>query len=145
MCLGTTKLGCFSLHNWVFLFYFLYVHACYAQKERYAKKNKSKKNQNVFKYDCKRVSRRCGSYMMYLEGDSPHQIVMIVCECIRFSHISNRHNMRNLCTLVMFSHTTHKNSLLCLIHVQVKCDLAITSFRCVNVCSLNCLNLVFEI
>ena len=23
---------------------------------------------------------RCGSYMMYLEGDSPHQVVMIVCE-----------------------------------------------------------------
>ena len=25
-------------------------------------------------------SRRCGSYRMYLEGDSPHQVVMIVCE-----------------------------------------------------------------
>ena len=43
---------------------------------------------------------------MYLEADSPHQAVMIVCECIRYSHISNRHNMRNMCTLVMFSHTT---------------------------------------
>ena len=48
----------------------------------YAKKNKSKKNQNAFKYDCKYGSRRCGSYRMYLEGDSPHQVVMIVCECI---------------------------------------------------------------
>ena len=38
-------------------------------------------------------SRRCGSYMMYLEGDSPHQAVMIVCELKRFSHILNRHNM----------------------------------------------------
>ena len=46
------------------------------------KKNKSKKNQNAFKNDCKRVSRRCRSYRMYLEGDSPHQAVMIVCECI---------------------------------------------------------------
>ena len=45
---------------------------------------------------------------MYLEGDSSHQTVMIACECIRCSHISNRHNMRNLCTLVMFSHTTRK-------------------------------------
>ena len=25
-------------------------------------------------------SRRCGNYRMYLEGDSPYQIVMIVCE-----------------------------------------------------------------
>ena len=25
-------------------------------------------------------SKRCESYKMYLEGDSPHQIVMIVCE-----------------------------------------------------------------
>ena len=60
---------------------------------------------------------------MYLKSDSPHQIVMIACECFRCSHISNRHNMRNLCTLVMFSHTTHNmqhaNSLLLLIHVQV--------------------------
>ena len=51
-------------------------------KKKYAKKKKSKKNQNTFKYGCKRVSRRCGSYRMYLEGDSPHQVVMIVCECI---------------------------------------------------------------
>ena len=25
-------------------------------------------------------SRRCGNYRMYLKGDSPHQVVMIVCE-----------------------------------------------------------------
>ena len=49
-------------------------------KEKYAKKNKSKKNQNAFKYYCKRVSKRCKSYRMYLEGDSIHQAVMIVCE-----------------------------------------------------------------
>ena len=41
-------------------------------------------------------SRRCGSYKMYLEGDSSHQAVMIVCELKRFSHISNRHNMYTL-------------------------------------------------
>ena len=43
---------------------------------------------------------------MYFKCDSPHQTVMIVCECIRCSHISNFHNMRNLCPLVMLSHTT---------------------------------------
>ena len=44
--------------------------------------------------------------MVYLKGDNPYQTVMIVCECIRCSHISDHHNMRNLCTLVMFSHIT---------------------------------------
>ena len=33
---------------------------------------------------------------MYLEGDSLHQAVMIVCELKRVSHISNRHNMYTL-------------------------------------------------
>ena len=41
-------------------------------------------------------SRRCGSYRIYLEGDSPHQAVMIVCELKRFSHISNCDNMYTL-------------------------------------------------
>ena len=85
-----------------------YDHAGYAQKEKYAKKNKSKKNQNAFKYGCKYVSRRCGSYRMYIEGDSPYQAIMIVCECIWFSHISNRPYMRHLRNLAMFSHTTSK-------------------------------------
>ena len=62
-------------------------------KEKYAKKNKKQKDQKCFKNDCKRVSRRCECYRMYLEGDSPHQAVMIVCELKRFSHISNFHNM----------------------------------------------------
>ena len=39
---------------------------------------------------------RCESYKMYLEGDSIHQAVMIVCELKRLSHISNRHNMYTL-------------------------------------------------
>ena len=45
---------------------------------------------------------------MYLKDDSPHQTIMIMCKCICFSHISNCHNMRHLCTFAMFSHTTRK-------------------------------------
>ena len=48
--------------------------------EKHAKKNKSKKNKNDLYMIASVSSRRCGSYKMYLEGDSPHQIVMIVCE-----------------------------------------------------------------
>ena len=111
-------------------------------KKIYAKKNKSKKNQNAFN-SCKRVSRRSRSYKMSLECDNPHQTVMIVCECIRCSHISNIHNMRHLCTLTLF-HTQQANSLLLLIHVQVQFYLAITKDTCVNICLLNCLNLFLK-
>ena len=67
-----------------------------------------KKNQNALNMIASVYCRRCGSYRIYLEGDSLHQTVMIVCECIRFSHILNRHNMRHLCTYAMFSHTICK-------------------------------------
>ena len=41
-------------------------------------------------------TKRCGTYRMYLEGDSPHQTVMIVCELKWFSHILDCHNMYTL-------------------------------------------------
>ena len=51
-------------------------------------------------------SMRCESYRMYLEGDSPYQAVMIVCELKRLSHISNRHNnVYTYAILRYFSHT----------------------------------------
>ena len=49
-------------------------------KRKYAKKNKSKKNQNVLYMIASMSSRTCESYRMYLESDSPYQAVMIVCE-----------------------------------------------------------------
>ena len=51
--------------------------------------------------------RRCGSYKMYLEGDSSHQAVMIVCELKRFSHISNCHNMYTHIQFCDAFHTQH--------------------------------------
>ena len=65
-------------------------------KEKYAKKNQKQKDQKCFKMIASVYSRRCGSYRMYLEGDSPHQAVMIVCELKRLSYISNHHNMYTL-------------------------------------------------
>ena len=52
-------------------------------------------------------SRRCGSYKMYLKGDSPHQAIMIVCELKRFSHISNCHNMSTHMQSCDVFHTQH--------------------------------------
>ena len=36
------------------------------------KENKKQKESKCFKYDSSVSSKRCGSYRMYLEGDSPH-------------------------------------------------------------------------
>ena len=44
------------------------------------RKIKNKKIKNALKMIASMYSKRCGSYRMYLEGDSPHQVVMIVCE-----------------------------------------------------------------
>ena len=49
-------------------------------KKKICKENKSKKNQNALNMIASVSSRRCGSYRIYLKGDSPHQTVMIVCE-----------------------------------------------------------------
>ena len=50
-------------------------------KQKYAKKIKGKKiKKNVLNMIVSMFSRRYGSYRMYLEGDSLHQVVMIVCE-----------------------------------------------------------------
>ena len=52
-------------------------------------------------------SKRCESYRMYLEGDSPHQVVMIVCELKWFSHISNHHNWYTLMQSCDVFHTQY--------------------------------------
>ena len=44
------------------------------------RKNKKQKDQNALNMIASVYSWKCGSYKMYLEGDNPHQIVMIVCE-----------------------------------------------------------------
>ena len=52
----------------------------YFKKKNMQRKIKSKKNQNALYMIASMYSRRCGSYRMYLEDDSPHQTIMIVCE-----------------------------------------------------------------
>ena len=76
-------------------------------KEKYAKKNQSKTIKNALNMIASVYSRRCGSYRMYLKGDSPHQAVTIVCELKWFSHISNRHNMYTLTQSCDVFHTQH--------------------------------------
>ena len=71
-------------------------------------KSKAKRSKMLLNMIASMYSRRCGRYRMYLKGDSPHQVIMIVCELKRFSHISNRHNMYTLmqsCDVFHIQHT----------------------------------------
>ena len=49
-------------------------------KKKNMERKKKQKDQNALYMIASVYSRRCGSYKMYLKGDSPHQIVMIVYE-----------------------------------------------------------------
>ena len=97
-------------------------------KKKRCKENKNKKNQNALYMIASVFSRRCGSYRMYLEGDSPHQTVMTACKLSDFLISQIVITCRHLCNLVMFFTHNMQHSLLLLIHVQVECDLAITRF-----------------
>ena len=56
------------------------MHDLLKRKNMQRTKKKGKKSQNALYMIASVYSRRCGNYRMYIEGDSPHQIVMIVCE-----------------------------------------------------------------
>ena len=71
------------------------------------RKSKAKRSKMLLNMIASVYSRRCGSYRMYLKGDYPHQVVMIVYELKRFSHISNRHNMFTLMQYCDIFHTQH--------------------------------------
>ena len=81
VCLGIAKLECqmltiigcfFSISN-------MPMHDL-LKKKICKEKSKAKRSKMLLNMGCKRVSKRCKSYRMYLEGDNPHQVVMIVCE-----------------------------------------------------------------
>ena len=59
-------------------------------KKKIWKENKKQKDQNALYMIASVYSRRCESYRMYLECDSPHQTVMIVCELkVIFSYLKS--------------------------------------------------------
>ena len=108
VCFGIAKLECqmLTIIGCFFSISDMTMHDL-LKKKKYAKKNKKQKDQNAFNMIASVYTRRCGSYRMYLEGDSPHQAVMIVCELKRFSHISNRYNMYTLMQSCDVFHTQH--------------------------------------
>ena len=77
------------------------------KRKIFKEKSKAKRSKMLLNMIARVYSRRCGSYRMYLEGDNPHQAVMIVCELKRFSHISNCYNMYTLMQSCDIFHTQH--------------------------------------
>ena len=80
VCFGIAKVECQKLNIIGYFFSISYMPMHDLLKKKICKENKSKKNQNTLNKIASVYSRRYGSYRMYLESDSPHQTVMIVCE-----------------------------------------------------------------
>ena len=105
-CLGIAKLGMSNIIGYFFSLSNMLMHDIFKRKIC-KEKSKAKRLKVLFIMIANVYSRRCGSYRMYIDGDSPHQAVMIVCELKRFSHISNRHNMYTLMQSCNVFHTQH--------------------------------------
>ena len=108
VCFDIVKVQCQKLNiiGYFFSIFHIPMHDLFKMK-KICKENKSKKNKNALYMIVSVSSRRCGSYRMYLESDSLHQTVMIVCELKWFSHISNCHNMLTLMQSCDVFHTQH--------------------------------------
>ena len=124
-------------------FSLLYAHECYAQKEKYAKQNTSKKIKMLLNMIASVFLGDVG-----VIGCTSKVIVPIkqlwLCVSVFDFLISQIIIIWDTYALLWCFHTQHANSLLLLIHVQIQCDLAITRNTCVNICSLNCLNLFLK-
>ena len=104
ICFGIAKVQCQKPNIIGYFFSFSYMPMHDMLIKRKIKKQKIKVLLNMI---ASVYSRRCGSHRMYLEGDSPHQTVMIVCELKWFSLILNCHNMYTLMQSCNVFHTQH--------------------------------------
>ena len=80
VCFDIAKLEYQKLNIIEYFFFISYMLMHDLLKKKICKENKSKKSQNTLNMIASVYSKRCGSYRMYLEGDSLHQTVMIVYE-----------------------------------------------------------------
>ena len=108
VCFDIAKVQCqeLNLNEYFFSISYMPMHVL-LKKINMQRKIKIKKIKNALKMIASMYSRRCGSYRIYLEGDSLHQAVMIVCELKWFSHISNHYNMYTLIQSCDVFHIQH--------------------------------------
>ena len=108
VCFGIAKLECQMLTIIEYLFSISNMPMHDLLKKKICKeKSKAKRSKMLLNISASLYFRRCRSYRMYLEGDSPYQTVMIVCELKWFSHISNHHNMLTHLQSCNVFHTQH--------------------------------------
>ena len=94
MVIQSTQVPMYTNTMFLYFFSISYMPVHGLLKRKICKENKSKKIKMLLNMIANVYSRRCRSYRMYLEGDSFHQTVIIVCELKWFSHITNRQNMQ---------------------------------------------------
>ena len=80
VCFSIAKLECQKLNIIEYFFSISYMPMHDLLKKKICKENKKQKDQNALNMIASVSSRRCGSYRIYLESDSPYQTVMIVCK-----------------------------------------------------------------
>ena len=109
VCFGITKVQCQKLNiiGYFFSLFYMPIYDMLIKRKICKEKSKTKRSKMLLNMIASVYSRRCESYRMYLEGDSPHQAVMIGCELKWFSHISNRYNMYTLMQSCNVFHTQH--------------------------------------
>ena len=143
MCFGIAKWWCLSLHNWVFLLLsFMPMHDM-LKKKNMQRKSKAKRIKMLLNMVASVFLRDVG-----VMGCTSKVIVLIKQLWLYMNEIdffiSQIVIIWDTYTLLRCFHTQHANFLLLLIHMQVQCDLAITRNTCVNICSLNYLNLFLK-
>ena len=108
VCFGIAKLECQMLTIIGYFFFISNMPMHDLLKKKICKeKSKAKRSKMLLNMIASLYFRRFGSYRMYLEGDSPYQTVMIVCELKWFSHILNHHNMLTHLQSCNVFHTQH--------------------------------------
>ena len=80
VCFGIAKVQCQKLNIIGYFFSISYMPMNGLLKRKICIENKRQKDQNDLNMIASVSSKRCGSYKMYLKGDSLYQTVMIMCE-----------------------------------------------------------------
>ena len=73
-----SKIGMSNIIGYFFSLSNMPMHYILKGKKICKEKSKAKRSKKLLNMIASVYFRRCGSYKMYLEGDSPHQAVMIV-------------------------------------------------------------------
>ena len=143
ICFSIAKVQCQKLNIIRYFFFLSYMLMHDIFKKTICKEYKSKKNQNAFKMI---VSVFVGDVgVIWCTSKVIVSIKQLwLCVSVFDFFISQIIIIWETCAHLLCFHTQHTYSLLLLIHVQIQCDLAIIWNTCINICSLNYLNLFLK-